>query len=71
MKIKSIQYVQFQSQMGLVEMEIGLRVMIFVMTTTTMVDVIGMEGIAVVTMLEKLFALNVSVWTHNFLVLCC
>ena len=52
-------------------MEIGPRVMIFVMITTTMVDVIGMEGIVVVTMLEKLFALNVSVWTHNFLVPIC
>ena len=56
--------------MGLAEMEIGPRVMIFVMITTTMVDVIGMEGIAVVTMLGKLFAPNVSVWTHNFLVCC-
>ena len=54
--------------MGLAEMEIGPRVMIGVMITTTMLDVIGMEGIVVVTMLEKLFAPNVSVWTHNFLV---
>ena len=53
--------------MGLAEIYI-IRMMVIAMMKTTMLDVIGMVGIVVVTMLILIFATNVNAWTRNTLV---
>ena len=53
--------------MGLAEIYI-IRMMVIAMMKTTMLDVIGMVGIVVVTMLILTFVTNVNAWTHNILV---